>query len=398
MTWNKANLKRRTEMKFLTTHHDYVLNQNYDLYLVNSRELHQRLVGTYSEKIPEFKRNIHLFNADIKYFEQTMKLKQLKTGRAENRVSPKSDDLDVEEINGKLVVFSVPHEKEDSFDRVNKEMDATTKTIDNNEFGSLQTEKAAALGYELMPLAVSVKSKEILNKDEKIELLDGFKRMFFVKEIPDQEILVKVYPQLNDKEWINSMIMFNSWKFAGHSTSKVYMDRGFRLSLFYRYGIDFTEFSLVERQNPFAILDVFTDKNPHSTWFNNENAYKDLLFLMNIANYRPTFTYQTRSKTEEIRTGDISHECPYQLSFFQTLWYKELGKLRRLEWQQEEDKNEIVRKPFSFSMIEDFFADETLQKHFVKVMKMQVGGHIQNYLSKHILEPLNQYIEDYYHK
>lgn len=70
-------------------------------------------------------------------------------------------------------------------------------------------------------------------KDGEYYLLDGYRRLLWAENIPNIDINVHVYENLNDQQLINLMMYLNHWKFS--STNK-FWDRGF--SLFYKTYFD----------------------------------------------------------------------------------------------------------------------------------------------------------------
>lgn len=77
----------------------------------------------------------------------------------------------------------------------------------------------------------------VLNKtiDGKYQLIDGFYRLLF-KQL-SKKVIVKVYSDLNNYEWMQLMITYNAWKIDNNNKLK-FFDRGFILGLKSRFDIN----------------------------------------------------------------------------------------------------------------------------------------------------------------
>lgn len=354
-------------MKFLNKMYDHQLNVEYQLYLINARELSNRLFEGYGLD----KLTLQTFNSDAKL------------GKAL---------IEVEER--KLRGYYKGEE-----DIVEKDIEKAKKAIEENTHVSPMNKIGVSFGYELMPIAVSCEG-EIENPDTKLELLDGFNRMFCLDEVPSMDILVKVYPKLNDAQWINSMLVYNSWKFTKNSGSGRYMDRGFQLGLHYRYDLRFIDMVLADR-SMFGMIDLYTVGNDlsvygrdranstgtYTTLWNNNCFENDIRAIYEIFSYRPVFRLKKRGKPEEIHDTSEMNRVRY-LDRILEVFVSILGEIRRYEY-----KNKVqVRKPFDRNILYNYFSDETLQKHFVKVINMSVDGFVCNYINDHMREEIKKRI------
>lgn len=154
----------------------------------------------------------------------------------------------------------------------------------NGDGYSEDKNEANHYAYEQFPMAISLKNKSFDNI-ESIQLLDGFRRMFYVNEIPDIKVLVKVYDTLTDLEWSNSMLIFNSWKISQrHQYEYIsFFDRGYKLSLYKRYGINIPNYKdLYERD---TILSYFRSRGIFHTHKNNPCVAKDLKLSFDLNEY-----------------------------------------------------------------------------------------------------------------
>ncbi|MDF2879610.1 MAG: hypothetical protein K0R54_167 [Clostridiaceae bacterium] len=365
-------------MKYLTTIKDTMLNKDYDLYEINAKILEKLIKNTY--KLSEVR--LQTFNDSLKLFEYVSKLKGMKDG-----------------IEYVYRDNYVPELKKN----IKREISSIKKNIHISDKNNISGE----LGYELMPVVVSVKDRNISNPDCKIELIDGFRRFFFVNEVPDKNILVKVYDTLSDAEWINSMIVFNSWKFANYKydswsrplLSKNMIDRGFRLGLYMRYKIDFINLNSYTRHDIWKLLDLYFESKPYMTLWNNDQFYNDLLVMNQIENYKPIFKYikgKKNPKEDIYDTSIVKHDQPEFIENMYCRYIKILGSIRREEFEKEKSGQIVTRKPFSLKEYAEFLKTEDLQQHFVKMSGMSVPGHVDNYVEKHIINDMKNYLKNVY--
>jgi hypothetical protein len=350
-------------MKYLQTMHDHQLDVDYRLYLVNARELSDRLFKGYGLD----KLTLQTFNSKAKLGVALIELKKL-------------------ELRG----YSV----EDN--RRIRDVEEAKKAIEENRHVSPMTKIGVSFGYELMPIAVSCEG-DIENFETKLELLDGFNRMFCLDEVPFMDILVKVYPKLNDAQWINSMLVYNSWKFANGAGAGRYMDRGFQLGLHYRYDIRFIDFVMID-SNIVSSIDLYTVGNDLSvyarhqsntsgtfaTLWNNDTFADDIRAIYEILTTRPVFRLKKRGKPEEIY--DTSEKRYGYLARILEVFVSVLGEIRRYEFTQKVQQ----KKPFDRNILHEYLADESLQKHFVKVINMTVDGFVCNYIRDHMREEMKK--------
>ena len=258
-------------MRYLATMRDNQLNIDYDLYQINARVLADKLQKNY--RLNPIK--LQTFNEEFPLAKEVADLKGMLAGR--NCISIWND------------YNSLTSTKQKCRELITQ--------IKSNDHVTASKDLQAQLGYELMPLCVSVEEKNFFY--EKIELLDGFRRIFFVKEVPDVDVLVKVYGTLDDIQFINAMVIFNSWKFKDSKSCVSYIDRGFRLGLYYRYKIDFVDYYNYTYETSWNLIDIYTHRLPHASLWNNGQFHKDLVVINEIANYRPIFK-SVKKKTVEV--------------------------------------------------------------------------------------------------
>lgn len=372
-------------MKYLCTLFDVLLKENYDLYEINARNLEARLIKTYKMS----KVRIQTFNNAIKLPTLISKLKAINEGYVCIHRSGYKDEL-------------------------KEEIQEEVKKIKNGQHSGLQNDIYGNLGYELMPVSVSIFNRDIKNPDADVELLDGFRRMFFVSEVPDRSILVKVYDKLDDTDWINAMVIFNSWKFAdsqmdgyvyrlstenSNGKSQVILDRGMRLGLYYRYGIDFNSLISYSYKNIWKMLNLYFSDKPYNTLWNNNQFYKDIQTIYEITNFKPVFKYQKgkRGKLYIFDSNSKEYGQPYFLEMLFSHYIAFLGEIRRSEYQKETEGDDVKRKSFTIEAYKKFLSYEELQMHFIKLSHMSVPGHMENHIKRYIIKPMiNHLRREYY--
>lgn len=367
-------------MKYLATIHDDILNKDYDLYEMNAKAVEKMVRDTY--KMSDVR--IQSFNDAIELSSQIAKLKSI--------------------IEGKRRTY--PNE---GIDEVKKEIQSQIEIVrHSNHIGTIN-QVFGEMGYELMPIAISVKDKDMARPDCKVELIDGFRRMFFIDSVPDKNILVKVYDELSDTDWINAMVMFNSWKFAEpqkrgvvgrfrfkkRELSQEFIDRGFRLGLYYRYGIDFINLNSYTYDDIWDLMDIYINARPYNTLWNNNQFYNDIVVLNKIENYKPVFSQIVGKKTPKEERYDC-HKVEYDQPKFLRKIFRDyiayLGMVRREEFKKEKVGIAVSRKPFSLDTYIKFLAREDLQQHFIKLSTMSVPGYIDNYVERYMDDEIKTHL------
>lgn len=343
---------------------DQAIGLDYKLYEMNAKELSNRLKEQYN-LAPLF---LHLFNSNSGL-----------SGHLES----------LEELDSWKELQEGDYRK--------RRIQESVEKIENGKHLTAMNKKGIEFGYELMPIAISAKG-DIEDPLTAIELVDGFKRMFVMDDVPDTNVLVKVYEDLSDKDWINAMLVYNSWKFTDSEGSAKYMDRGFQLGLYHRYNLTF-----VGLKNPyynmFRALDIYTvgadlrsfwhgggsASGTFKTFWNNSLFWDDIQAISDIFNASPVFSIKKKGQLEtyestekQFRGGGMNR----LLEVFVSL----LGEIRKYEYANQIEE----RKQFDRNIVKDYFADESLQKQFVKVLTMSVDGFIINHIQGHMREEIKK--------
>jgi hypothetical protein len=351
-------------MQYIHTMFDNSLKREYKLYQVNAKELSERLKKDYN--LPPVM--VQLFNSEA---ELGRYIKDIKSLRGLGH-DISSDDFRVQQVRESVA------------------------KIKNNDHVKPMTRKGIEFGYELMPIAISV-TGDFENPETKLELVDGFKRMFVMDRVPDIEVLVKVYQGLDDREWINAMIVYNSWKFTDSEGAGKYMDRGFQLGLYHRYKILFVNMVLPS-WDMFRLLNVYTTgrdlesywngggsaSGTYRTFWDNNVFYDDIQAVYDILISQPVFEVKKKGTMETFDTKKSRQNGGLNriLEVFVSL----LGEVRRYEL----DNGIVERKPFDRKILTDYLADPAMQKQFVKVIGMSVDGFIINHIQAHMREDMKK--------
>lgn len=236
----------------------------------------------------------------------------------------------------------------------------------------------AMLGLEQMPFILAHQTAE-----KRYVLMDGFNRLFGSFGEFEQMVLVKVYKDVTEKDWVNIMTHSNAWKMKQGDGVKM-MDRGFKLSIFENYGIDLIATHLDDdRENPLHFQTIFQkyfNYSPFETLFDNDQFLNDTRLLIRLLKEPLRFHNKTKKVDEWIESAPKEYK---RFAHSDELIKLEiaicLGHVRRLE-----NKKGGARGSVTFEDVMNWFQQESLQKHFVKVTKMQVPGHTKNYIDKHL--------------
>lgn len=361
-------------MKKLTTIHDAQLNVPYDLYQVPAETFVQLMRKTYEQH------GIDLLKAQE--FNTTPKITEYGKSYVEALTTLKGIQLGI-----------LPQYKYSSYDGIMEEVSKFEAFFNQDTAITNRLDKISHLGYELMPFAVSVSGRKFTLDASEIELLDGFRRIFYTKEIPSGDVLVKVYDQLDDKKWMTSMLTFNSWKYADAGESLRFLDRGMRLGLYYRFGLHFIDFPTYEMDSIQRTLVNYFSGAPYYSLYENGLFAEDVRLLYKIKMHRPVFEFERKNKKDRIDLSEHPLKYPVFLKMTHDLIAQRLGLLRREETVRILNGDIVERKPLDFENYLAFIQDESLQEMFIKLFHMQVSGHIENSVKKNLKERILLIVE-----
>lgn len=328
---------------------DTTVNASYTLYRMNARVLKEKLDKR--EKLTNLKLN--MFNSstsassDIRYVESRF-----------------HDSLQVDYKKGEISTFN-GDTINDRFD-----LERIDKAVSKPNINKRQ-ENNHRLGYELMPLVVMA---EDMNIDSELILLDGFRRMYYVNEVPDMDVFVKVYGLLEPDKWQTAMLLFNSWKiapgrFVRDDSYHLYIDRGYKFGLYTYFGIDITLYE----DNALEVFQNYINRSFYDTLKDNQYAHIDL--LTSLLAYEE---YSTNNWGMRILINYI---------------FKVYGSIRRIEFNL---SRRVDAEVMTVDMLREFVNREKMKRHVKRVKEMKTPGHIENYVKRETeLHVLNFFRELY---
>lgn len=350
-------------MKKIDEFYDKVTKVNYDLYTINARELKERLDKTL--KLTNLK--MAMFNDETRVYNDV---------NLDVYYGDPKDRLEFDYVKGEIL-------NKEKYSNVSENF-RNKRIIGISEEGievDKEKEKYHQLGYELLPFAVTVEGRDIKDKEKDVKLLDGFRRMYYMNEIPDVEIFLKVYDILDPSEWQNAMLMFNSWKITNTDKSGRYLDRGYKFGLLTHFGIDVTK-----REGIYLnLVDKYIGGKFYGVLKDSKVAHKDIETAVEIE-YKYISEYKKGLSREEI-TGRRN------IGYMLEILYKHYGLVRLAEYERGTQNNARV---ITEENVKEFMGSKEMDKHKKKIRCMKVKGHIENYISKHITIHILNYLRDIY--
>lgn len=231
------------------------------------------------------------------------------------------------------------------------------------------------------------------------ELLDGFYRILY-KNL-EKNVIVKVYKNITDEQWMKLMINLNYWK--THKDSVSFFDRGFLLGLRCRHNIKMedyimtdsiskktmslanilskgvktasinsTSFDNIKKGKDFTeqyLLAFFykNSSNFRNKALTNEYFIRDLKVIKNYINYLP----ENILKLKKVKEADIFSSYAYEkfiVSIMQLIFtYRLLNS--------DKEMNDLPA-----DLIDKFFENEDIKQSFIKAIGMSTCGFIDNRL------------------
>lgn len=234
------------------------------------------------------------------------------------------------------------------------------------------TEDYHQLGFELLPIAIAIKGRD-LNNLNKAELIDGFRRMFWTKNIPDRDVFVKVYDHLTHQEWINAMLMYNSWKLKKAGSWRAnpgagdFVDRGFKLGLYKKFGVDLTTHGTLTIE----MVNNYIYPSTYEVLKDNPLFLDDIKLIVDIMSNR-------QNKV----TGKNADAKMYYFAEFVRTFVAILRDIRVLEFNSNRRDQAVV---VSYEATKAFLETKVMAKHIEKIESMSTIGAINNYIIKHVI-------------
>lgn len=326
----------------------------YDLYAMNALKLKEAIDKSYN--LSHFK--INLFNGETNLLSDIeSEIRFAKKGRT---------NLEVDLSEGRII-NEAEYVSQRSGDYSSRDIIAAI----NSSSGFKNTkEDYHQLGFELLPIAITVKGRYLNNLHE-VELVDGFRRMFWTKDIPDRDIFVKVYDHLTPQEWINAMLMYNSWKLERPGMWRTnkgagdFVDRGFKLGLYKKFGIDLTTYGTLA----IDMVNSYIYPSTYSVLKDNPLFINDIKLITDIMS---------------------NHK---RVSEFVSAFVATLRDIRTLEFKSNRRDKSIA---ISYEAAKAFMETKETAKHIERIKSMSTPGAINNYIEKHVVPLLIEFFRAQY--
>lgn len=136
-------------------------------------------------------------------------------------------------------------------------------------------ERIFAQQIEFSPIIINVTS------NNKIQLLDGYKRVFFIndEELLNKIVPVKIFDNISDESFIKLLDMANAWKtlYTEYYKEANYYDRGYLFALRQRFGLKYEDYSYMDLTD---LLKLY--KKPYDYYKYNKYLIDDILDMKNI--------------------------------------------------------------------------------------------------------------------
>ena len=246
----------------------------------------------------------------------------------------------------------------------------------------------ARYGLELAYFVVSE------TEDGNWNLVDGFRRLFGnsgIEKFSEQEVLVKVYRNVDVSDWTKLIYESNVWKGNGFRGSD-FFDRGFRLSMYQHFGfkMDDVRDQLEDSTNLLVAYGSYLTKTSNivesfdRSLFENTYYIRDLVVLNELAGKPVVFRKKTRGGYDEVTHKLTSFRLdglPLVLLALTlgTVRYENMGK---------------SMKEITIEDVYNLFNDESLSKKFHKLVGMSVMGFALNYVVKDVYDEFYEKIRD----
>ena len=310
--------------KFVLEKTNNQVSINLDMFNNVGRQTLPTFISIDNIKIPDFN-NIyeHLFSIRIE---------------DKRRFSCKSKVLKNFDINWDIpyiinVNYMVPFEiaKKTFYDAIDE---YANSMIEFNEISYLQE-------IENMPITINIDTKT-----NKIQLIDGYKRLLYVtsKKLLDRIVVIKEFTDLSDEEFLTLLYAANYWKASVNKGNIDFHDRGYLFALKQRFNFVLPE----PFDKSFEILNIYdlthlkntsiTRLNcDFSNWVKNKNLPESYKFQsFRIKDLKFWF-----NEVEEIFNKDFGYDNSYNI-FLEKLLLLYLGDIRRNGGNQKEITKEII--------------------------------------------------------
>ena len=327
--------------KYIGTFRDEFINIDYDLCIINSLEFKNIIEKEYN--LNPLK--LALFNRDSHIIDLVHTLE-------------KYGDLEIDKKNGKII----KHIRDEFY------ISNIKKAEKGEIFDKEDLEVYNVIGYETSSFAVSIKDRNY-KEPNNIELIDGFKRIFLTKNVPDRDIFVRVYDYLNSLDWINAMLEFNAYKTLNKEyAAESFITRGFSLGLYKHFNVDISYKGMV----PITLMSTYMGNNLYPVLKSNPYFIDDIKLLFSLYKY----------------LKEINQEDDAKYSFDNALILTDsiadvFCRSRENEYSKGKRQKSLEIEDFKV-----FFDKKENKKHLLKLNKISVSGFKKNHILKNIIPPL----------
>lgn len=223
-------------------------------------------------------------------------------------------------------------------------------------------------------------------------LLDGFRRLFISTNLTDNvlkyKVLVRIYKELDDLNWINYMYVNNRWKLAYTKNLNELFSRGFSASLYLRNDLSLT--SLLDEELKF--LNFYgigsrsfstnysyfasNDFNVKRIFMNNSMFISDIKLILELISWFDGKEFKDLKKNGEVKSSYIIDYNGYRYSTsverFIQMMITTLGNIRHYELDKDL-KNKVIK----LNDLVGYF-EIVDSKSWLKYLNLSVDGHILN--------------------
>lgn len=227
---------------------------------------------------------------------------------------------------------------------------------------------------EVMPIILNIDTKT-----NKIQLIDGYKRLFCMqnKTIMDRNCVFKVFYDLNDIDFLKMLYMVNYWKQSmdpRNNAQLLFHDRGYMFALKQRFGIEMETYSdNYKLLHTLQSYDSIQNKAKVMSFdllpWSIQGYDKDFCcFVSDISQIKDVYEYENNST-------NFGGLIPRFLYFY--VW-EILGRYRR---QKEQIQKEICLK----DLFNSIWNDKKLVKLFAKKSNLSTDTYVHNmFIDKNI--------------
>lgn len=218
---------------------------------------------------------------------------------------------------------------------------------------------------DITPITINITS------EGKLELIDGYKRLLHVNNPELLDILapIKVYTELDDKDFIRLLYSANAWKTVGSRGVGPFHDRGFIFALRQRFGIRFEDYF-------------------HNSWKDI-----DLLKLLQIYDAPSKYCLYNKYLIEDIKA--LAHLNEVAMPFFQNennrVYHEIIRTMIQLMGELRRANMDVEQHVVDFNqLLATLLENKAWAKKIASKENMTVGGYISNFVNEHVYHVLKE--------